>query len=93
MIEPGGISPRDLVCRRACDLIFLPAASPELQPAERLWTLVDEPIVNRAFPDLDALETVLVERCRAWRPIPSASKPTPISTGGPPSHRQESYSD
>lgn len=46
------------------DLVFLPPASPELQPAERLWPLVDEPVANRAFPDLDALEAVLVDRCR-----------------------------
>lgn len=46
------------------DVVFLPAASPELQPAEHLWTLVDEPVANRAFPDLAALETVLVHRCR-----------------------------
>lgn len=25
---------------------YLPAYSPELQPAERLWCLVDEPLVN-----------------------------------------------
>jgi transposase len=46
------------------DLVFLPSASPELQPAERLWPLVDEPVANRAFPDLETLETVLVHRCR-----------------------------
>ena len=34
-------------------LIFLPSYSPELQPAERLWTLVDEPIANRSFETLD----------------------------------------
>ena len=45
-------------------LAFPPAASPELQPAERLWGLVDEPVANRAFADLDALEEVLVARCR-----------------------------
>ena len=45
-------------------LVFLPSYSPELQPAERLWGLVDEPVANRAFPDLDDLEAVLVERCR-----------------------------
>jgi hypothetical protein len=43
---------------------FLPAASPELQPAERLWPLLDEPAANRAFADLGDLEAVLVERCR-----------------------------
>lgn len=45
-------------------LVFLPPYSPELQPAERLWPLLDEPVANRAFADLDALEAVLVERCR-----------------------------
>lgn len=45
-------------------LAFLPAYSPELQPAERLWTLVDEPLANRAFAALDDLEAVLVDRCR-----------------------------
>lgn len=45
--------------------VFLPAYSPELQPAERLWPLVNEPVANRTFADLDALETTLGERCRA----------------------------
>lgn len=56
---------RDLVLPDGIDLVFLPPYSPELQPAERLWPLVDEPLANRAVADLDALETVLVERCRA----------------------------
>ncbi len=45
-------------------LAFLPPASPELQPAERLWPLLDEPVANRTFATLDELEDVLVERCR-----------------------------
>ncbi len=48
-------------------LAFLPAASPELQPAERLWALVDEPVANRAFAGLAELEATLVERCRTLR--------------------------
>jgi hypothetical protein len=28
-------------------LVFLPPDTPELQPAETLWTLVDEPIVSK----------------------------------------------
>ena len=47
------------------DLILLPSHSPELQPAERLWTLVDEPIVNRSFETLDDLEEVLFRRCQS----------------------------
>lgn len=46
-------------------LVFLPPYSPELQPAERLWPLSNEPIANRAIADLDELEAVLAERCRA----------------------------
>ncbi|MEH1830843.1 MAG: transposase [Nostoc sp.] len=42
---------------------FLPAYSPELQPAERLWTLVDEPLVDDYFETIDELEEVLVKRC------------------------------
>lgn len=45
------------------ELEFLPPYSPELQPAERLWSLVDEPIANRAFDSLEELEQVLSERC------------------------------
>jgi transposase len=53
-------------------LAFLPAASPELQPAERLWPLLDEPVANRAFADLAELAEVLAERCRTLE----ADRPT-----------------
>jgi len=42
----------------------LPSHSPELQPAERLWTMVDEPIANRTFETLDDLE-ILFHRCQS----------------------------
>ena len=45
-------------------LVFLPPYSPEVQPAERLWPLSNEPLANRAFVSLDELEQVQVERCR-----------------------------
>ncbi len=45
-------------------LEFMPAYSPELQPAERLWPIVDEPLANRSFADLEELEKVLYERCQ-----------------------------
>ena len=45
-------------------LEFLPSHSPELQPAERLWTLTNEPIANRSFESLDEVEEVLIQRCR-----------------------------
>jgi len=39
-------------------------ASPKLQPIERVRTLVDEPVANRTFVNLDALENALVRRCQ-----------------------------
>ena len=45
-------------------LEVLPPYSPELQPAERLWRLADEPLANRCFDRLEALEDVLEVRCR-----------------------------
>lgn len=81
------VSP-ELVLPEGVHLVFLPAYSPELQPAERLWPLLDEPVANRPFADLEALETVLIARCRTleadrdrlkahtlfhwWPPEPSA---------------------
>ena len=44
-------------------LWFLPAYSPELQPAEHLWSLVDKPIINRHFDTLEQLQDVLATRC------------------------------
>lgn len=57
----------DLVVPDGIALVRLPPRSPELQPAERVWSLVDEPVANRTFADLDELERVLVERCRTLR--------------------------
>jgi hypothetical protein len=44
-------------------LEWLPPYSPELQPAERLWPLTNEPLANRSFATLQALDAVLAERC------------------------------
>ncbi len=41
----------------------LPPYSPELQPAERLWPLANEPLANRPFTDLAALDAVLAAQC------------------------------
>jgi hypothetical protein len=66
-------SPR-LAVPEGIHVVFLPSYSPELQPVERLWSLVDEPIANRAFAALDPLETVLVERCRTLAADPQRLK-------------------
>jgi transposase len=80
--EPGLAVPEGI------RLVYLPSYTPELQPAEHLWPLVDEPVVNRYFETLDELDAVLAERCRTlaqdrnliaanttfhWWPKPSAA--------------------
>lgn len=54
---------KDVVVPEGIHLEVLPPYSPELQPAERLWRLADEPLANRCFDSLDELEDVLEERC------------------------------
>ena len=44
-------------------LLFLPAFSPELQPAEHLWPLSNTCLVNRHFASIDELEDVQAARC------------------------------
>ena len=55
---------KDLVVPEGIHLEILPPYSPELQPAERLWRLADEPLANRAFEQLEQLEEILEVRCR-----------------------------
>src|SRR4051794_1614217 len=45
-------------------LVYLPPYSPELQPAEHLWPILDEPLANQYFETLADLEHVVTERCR-----------------------------
>ena len=45
-------------------IVFLPPYSPELQPAERLWPLSDEALVNEHFATLETLIETQSERCR-----------------------------
>jgi hypothetical protein len=40
-------------------LVYLPPYTPELQPAETLWTHVDEPIANKHFETLDDLDAAV----------------------------------
>jgi hypothetical protein len=48
-------------------IALLPAYSPELQPAERLWPLTNEAVANKNFKDLDELEQVQAHRCMILR--------------------------
>jgi transposase len=53
-----------LVIPEGLHLLFFPSHSPELQPAERLWPLSNEPLVNRVSASLDELEQVQADLCR-----------------------------
>ncbi|HJW79210.1 MAG TPA: hypothetical protein VJ526_11680 [Beijerinckiaceae bacterium] len=56
--EPG------LAVPEGVRLVYLPPYTPELQPAEHLWRLVDEPIVNRHFDRLAEIQDCIEQRCR-----------------------------
>lgn len=59
----GSHRSHDLVVPEGLHLLTLPPYSPELQPAERLWSLTNEPLLNRHFVNLSELEAVQQERC------------------------------
>ena len=60
----GWHGPEGLAVPEGISLVFLPPYTPELQPAEHLWPLVDEAVVNTHFATLDALNATVAERCR-----------------------------
>ena len=65
---------KDLVVPEGVELMFLPPYSPQIQPAERLWPLTNEPIVNEYFETLEELDEVLAERCRILADDPDQIK-------------------
>ena len=60
----GWHGPEGLTVSEGISLVFLPPYSPELQPAERLWPMVDEARANRHFATRDALDAAVARRCR-----------------------------
>ncbi len=61
--QAGWHTSQQLEVPEGIHLSFLPSHSPELQPAERLWPLTNEPIANLSFESLDEVEEALVQRC------------------------------
>ena len=59
----GWHGPENLPVPDGIRLVYQPPRSPELQPAERLWPLVDEPLVNKYFATIDDLDAAVAERC------------------------------
>ena len=62
--QAGWHMSKDLVIPEGIHLVPMPPYSPELQPAERLWPLIDEPLANVAFKTLDEVEEVVSLRCQ-----------------------------
>src|SRR3954464_13469304 len=60
----GWHTPLNLALPEGIPLVYPPGYSPELQPAEPLWPVLDEPLANRYFGTLADLEQVVTERCR-----------------------------
>ncbi len=59
-------------------VLFLPAYSPELQPAEHLWPLTNTALVNRHFATIDELEDAQAERCVALQARPDLIRSTTL---------------
>jgi transposase len=62
--QAGWHTTKKLQVPEGIHLLLLPPYSPELQPAERLWPLVNEPLVNQAFERIDEVEEIVYQRCR-----------------------------
>lgn len=69
--QAGWHSSPQVVLPAGVTVVPVPAYSPELQPAERLWPLVDQAIANQVFASLDALMDRLSERCRTLAALPA----------------------
>ncbi len=63
--QAGWHTAKELRVPEGIHLEFVPSASPELQPSERLWPLSNEGVANRHFEEIEDLEEALIERCMA----------------------------
>jgi len=59
----GWHTPENLPVPEGIRLVYQPAYTPELQPAEHLWPLIDEPLANAHFETIDDLDAALATRC------------------------------
>lgn len=69
-------------------LISLPPYSPELQPAEHLWSLIDEAVANRVYRSLEELETDLGARIRVLSQRPAQIRSTTLFHWWPRVHHE-----
>lgn len=61
----GWHGPENLAVPDGIRLVFQPPHSPELQPAEHLWTFVDEALANTYFETIEDLDNAVGDRCLA----------------------------
>jgi len=61
--KAGWHTGREVRLPEGIHLEFLPAGSPELQPAERLWPLSNEALANGLFEEIEQIERELMHRC------------------------------
>jgi hypothetical protein len=86
----GWHGPENLSVPDGIRLVFQPAHSPELQPAEHLWAFVDEPLANCCFATIERLDQAVSDRCVALVQQPDTIRANTSSTGG---HVSEQRSD
>lgn len=72
--QAGWHGSKALVIPEGIHLVALPAHTPELQPAERLWPVLREAVANHTPDTLEALEEQLGERCRTLAEDPAQIK-------------------
>lgn len=58
----GWHTSKSLKVPEGIELFFLPPSTPELQPAERLWPLFDEPLIGLAATHIEQVEALLDKR-------------------------------
>ncbi len=66
----GWHTSKRLIVPTGIHLVFLPPYSPELQPAERLFPLINEALANRTYAKLDDLKERLYQRIQALHADP-----------------------
>jgi transposase len=69
---------KELIVPKGIRIVYLPAYSPELQPAEHLWALSDQVLFNKNFKDFNELEEVFSEQCRYLEANPELVKNTTL---------------
>lgn len=64
----------DAVLPKNIRIITLPAYSPELNPAEKLWDIVKDGICNKDWNDIDDLEDAITQRIKPYWQEPERVK-------------------